>query len=250
MATPNSRQSLIDFCLRRLGAPVLEINVDDDQIEDKVDDALQKYQEFHSDATLRTYMTHQVTQTDLDNDYIPIASDVLYVSRLFPVSSTFQGADIFDIRYQMMLNSMADFVTYAGDMAYFYQMQQYLDLVDQQLHGHPLVNFSRHQDRLYIFGDLNDGDVEVNDYLVAEVYSTIDPDTYTSVYNDMFVKDYTTTLIKQQWGQNMSKFDGVQLPGGVTINGTQMYQEATEELIRLEEKVRLEQELPPDFFMG
>lgn len=250
MATPNSRQALVDYCFRRLGAPVLEINIDDDQVQDKVDDALQKYQEFHSDATLRSFMKHEVTQTDVNNKYIPIASDVIFITRLFPVTSTFGSAGLFDIRYQMMLNSMADFISFAGDMSYFYQMQQYLSMVDQQLHGAPIVNFSRHQDRLYIYGDFNDGDIKEGDFLVAETYSTINPETYTSVYNDIFMKDYTTALIKQQWGQNMSKFDGMQLPGGVTINGTQMYQEATEELIRLEEKLRLEQELPPDFFMG
>lgn len=250
MAIPNSRQALVDYCLRRLGAPVLEINIDDDQVQDKVDDALQKYQEFHSDATLRSYLKHVVTQDDVTNKYITIPSDVIFITKMFPVTTTFGGAGIFDIRYQMMLSSMADFISFAGEMSYFYQMQQYLSMVDQQLHGTPLVNFSRHQNKLYVFGDFNDGDIKVGDTLVAEVYTLINPDTNTSVYNDMFMKDYTTALIKQQWGQNMSKFDGMQLPGGVTINGTQMFQEATEELIRLEEKVRLEQELPPDFFMG
>ena len=251
MAVISTRQGLIDYCLRRLGDPVIEINVDVDQIEDKVDDSLQKYQEFHSDGTLRTYLKHQITQTDIDNDYISIPSDVVFVSRVFPVTSVYGGYDqLFNLKYQISLNSMGDIVTWAGDLAYFYQLQQYLEMVDQQLIGLPIVNFSRHQDRLYVFGDFEDGDVGVGDYLVIEVYSTIDPETYTSVYNDMFLKDYTTALIKQQWGQNMSKFEGMQLPGGVTISGAAMYQEATEELIRLEEKMRLEQELPPDFFMG
>mgnify|MGYP003631498208 FL=1 len=250
MAVISTRQGLIDYCLRRLGDPVIEINVDVDQIEDKVDDSLQKYQEFHSDATLRAYLKHQVTQTDIDNKYIPIPSDVVFVTRVFPVTSTFGSSGMFDIRYQMMLNSMADFITFAGDMSYFYQMQQYLSMVDQQLHGMPLVQWSRHQDKLYIFGDFNDGDLKIGDYVVAEIYSIVDPETYTSIYNDMFMKDFTTQLIKQQWGANMSKFDNMQLPGGVTVNGTQMYQEATEEIIRLEEKMRSEQEFPPDFFVG
>lgn len=251
MASVSSRQELIDFCLRRLGEPVIEVNVDTDQIEDKIDDAIQLYREYHSDATLRTYFKHQVTATDVSNKYIPIGSDILYVTRMFPVSTTFASSgNMFDMRYQMMLNSMADFLHFAGDLSYFYQMEQYLSMVDMTLHGHPQVTFSRHQDRLLIHGDFNDGDIAEGDYLVMEAYQTIDPETYTSIYNDMFVKNYTTALIKQQWGMNMSKFEGMTLPGGVTISGRQMLEDATQELRDLEEKMRLEHELPPDFFVG
>jgi hypothetical protein len=250
MATPNSRQSLIDFCLRRLGAPVIEINVDDDQIEDKVDDALQMYQEFHSDASYRTYLKHVITQTDKDNGYIPIDSNVLYVSQMFPLNPTFSSVNLFDIRYQMMLNSLGDFMNFAGGMAYYYQMQQYLEFLDMVLSGYPQTTWSRHQDRLYIWGEWSNGDLTVGDYVVAEVYTAVDPDSFSSVYNDMFIKNYTTALIKQQWGMNMSKFEGMQLPGGVTISGRQILDDANTELRELEEKLRLEQELPPDFFVG
>jgi len=250
MATPNSRQSLIDFCLRRLGAPVIEINVDDDQIEDKVDDALQMYQEFHSDATYRTYLKHVITQTDKDNGYIPIDSNIIYVSQLFPINPTFSSVNMFDIRYQMMLNSLGDFMNFAGGMSYYYQMQQYLEFLDQVLSGYPQTTWSRHQDRLYVWGEWSNGDLDVGDYVVAEVYTAVDPDTFSSVYNDMFMKNYTTALIEQQWGMNMSKFEGMQLPGGVTISGRQILEDANAELKELEEKLRLEQELPPDFFVG
>ena len=250
MATPNSRQSLIDFCLRRLGAPVIEINVDDDQIEDKVDDALQMYQEFHSDATYRTYLKHIITQSDKDNGYIPIDSNIVYVSQLFPLNTTFSSVNMFDIRYQMMLNSLGDFMNFAGGMSYYYQMQQYLEFLDQVLSGYPQTTWSRHQDRLYVWGEWSNGDLDVGDYVVAEVYTAVDPDTFSSVYNDMFMKNYTTALIKQQWGMNMSKFEGMQLPGGVTISGRQILEDANAELKELEEKLRLEQELPPDFFVG
>lgn len=251
MASPNSRQSLIDYCLRRLGDPVIEVNVDTDQIEDKVDDALQKYQEFHSDATIRTYIKHQVTSADVSNKYIPISSDIIFVSKVFPVSTTYgSSGNLFDIRYQMFLNNMGDFINFAGDLAYLYQMEQYLSLIDQQLHGQPQVTFSRHQDRLYIYGDFNDGDLKEGDWVVAEIYQIVDPESNTSIYNDMFIKDYTTALIKQQWGLNMMKFDGMQLPGGVTVNGRQLYDDATQDIEKLEEKLRLEQELPVDFFVG
>jgi hypothetical protein len=253
MAVPASRQDLIDFCLRRLGSPVLEINVDDDQIEDKVDDALQKYQEFHSDASYRTYLKHQVTETDVTNEYIPIASDILFVTKVFPINPTFSTVNMFDIRYQMMLNSLGDFMNFAGGMAYYYQMQQYLEFLDGILAGQPRVHFSRHQNRLYLFGEWSDGplnQLQAGDYLIAEVSTVVDPDTYPEVWSDMFLKDYTTQLIKQQWGANMMKFEGMQLPGGVQLNGRQYFEEATAELERLEEKMRLEHELPPDFFMG
>jgi len=250
MASPNSRQSLIDFCLRRLGEPVIEINVDEEQIQDKVDDALQMYQEFHSDATYRTYLKHQITQTDKDNGWIPISSDVLYVSQMFPINPTFSTVNMFDIRYQMMLNSLGDFMNFAGGMSYYYQMQQYLEFLDLLLSGYPKTTWSRHQDRLYIWGEWSNDDLNVDDYVVAEVYALVDPDAHTSIYNDMFVKNYTTALIKHQWGTNMSKFEGMQLPGGVTINGRQLLEDANQEIKELEEKLRLEQELPPDFFIG
>lgn len=251
MAVPNSRSTLIDYCKRRLGDPVIEINVDEDQLEDRVDEALQYYQEYHSDATVRTYLKHQVTNTDVTNEYISLSSNIIFVSKLFPLSSSFNSSfNFFDIKYQMMLNDIADLMNFAGDLAYYEQMQQYLSLLDNKLNGHPQTQFARRQDRLYIFGDFADKDIQAGDYLVAEVYTIVNPDTHTSVYNDMFVKEYTTALIKQQWGMNLIKFEGMQLPGGVILNGRQLYDDATAEIERLRESMRLEQELPPDFFVG
>lgn len=251
MAIPNSRDTLIDYCKRRLGEPVIEINVDYDQLEDRVDEAIQFYQEYHSDATQKTFLKHLVTADDVANEYITISSDIIHVTKMFPITSNFnQGRNFFDIKYQMMLNDMTDLVSFAGDLAYYEQMQQYLSLLDMKLNGHPQVHFVRRQNRLYIYGDFADGDIDEGDYIIVEVYSTINPDTFTSIYNDMFLKEYTTALIKQQWGQNLIKFEGMQLPGGVTLNGRQMYDDATQEIDRLREKVRLEFELPPDFFVG
>ena len=170
MASPDSRQDLIDFALRRLGEPVIEINVDIDQVEDKVDDALQKYQEYHSDATLRTYLKHEVTATDVTNGYIPLSASIQWVKRLFPMNSSFgSGGNMFDLKYQMYLNNMQDFYSFAGDLSYIYQMEQYLSMIDQQLNGLPQVRHSRRQQRLYIDGDLADGDIKAGDYVVAEV---------------------------------------------------------------------------------
>lgn len=251
MAVPTTRQGLIDFCLRRLGEPVIEINVDLDQIEDKVDDALQKFRDYHYDGTVRTYRKHLMTSTDISNEYVTIPSTINYVSRIFPVSSTYAyDGNFFDIRYQMMLNNMGDFIHFAGDLAYIYQMENYLALVDMTLHGTPQTTFSKKQGRLYIHGDVTDGDIVAGQYIVIECYEIIDPDVYTSVWNDTFMKDYTTALIKQQWGMNMLKFEGVQLPGGVTINGRQLYEDATADLEKISEELRSAKELPLNLFIG
>ena len=251
MANPTSRDTLIDYCKRQLGDPVLEINVDEDQVEDRIDEALQYYQEYHSDATIRTYLKHLVTADDVTNEYISIASDILYVSRLFPVSSSFNSSfNFFDIKYQMMLNDIADLQNFAGDLAYYEQMQQYLSILDMKLNGHPQTTFARHQDRLYIHGEFKNKDIKEGEYIVAEVYTILDPDSHTTIYNDLWLKEYATALIKRQWGMNLLKFDGVQLPGGVLLNGRQLYDDATQDIERLRERIRSEFELPADFFMG
>ena len=251
MAAPNSRATLIDYCRRRLGEPVIEVNVDEDQLEDRVDEALQYYREFHSDATVRTYLKHLVTADDVTNQYIPLANNIIFVSKMFPVAGGIVGGSgMFDIKYQMMLNNIHDLMNFAGDLAYYEQMQQYLSTLDMKLNGTPQVQFSRRQNRLYIFGDFIDGDIQAGDYIVAEVYTEVSDVDHTSIFNDMFVKEYTTALIKQQWGQNLIKFEGMQLPGGVILNGRQIYDDATAEIATLRENIRLEHEFPPDFFVG
>lgn len=250
MANPNSRQGLIDYVMRSLGDPVIEINIDPEQQEDRVDEALQYYQEFHSDATLRTYLKHQVTADDVTNEYISLDSNITYVSKLFPIKGGAVTKDFFDIKYQLHLNDIANLHTYMGDLAYYEQMQQYLSLIDMKLNGTPQVQFSRRENRLYIHGDFEDKDIEEDDYIVAEVYKILDPDANTSIYNDRWLKEYTTALFKRQWGSNLIKFEGMTLPGGVTLNGRQIYEDAQQDLERLRESIRSEHEFPADFFMG
>ena len=251
MANPTSRATLIDYSKRKLGDPVVEINVDEDQLEDRLDEALQIFQEYHSEGTFRTFVSHQITATDVTNEYVSVASDILFVARMFAIDATFGSSiNFFDIKYQMMLNDIADMHNYVGALAYYEQMQQYLSLLDMKLNGTPQVEYSRKQDRLYIFGDFADGDLKAGDFIVYEAYKIIDPASFTKVFNDMWLKEYTTALIKQQWGQNLIKFEGMQLPGGVTLNGRQIYDDATQDLERLREKLRLDHETPVDFFIG
>ena len=251
MASPRTRNDLIQYCLRQLGSDVIEVNVSPDQIEDCVDDAIQMYQDFHSDGTLRTYLTYQLTQQDLDNGYIPLDESINYVSRLFPIGSGFSGSQgMFSVKYQWMLNDATTMHSMMGSYSYYEQFQQYMSMLDMQLNGTPQVQFSRRQNRLYIWGDLKDGDLLVGDYVVAEVFQSIAPNSATSIYNDRFIKSYTTALIKRVWGSNLSKFEGVQLPGGVTLNGRLIYEDAVTELGELKESLRLEGELPFDFYVG
>ena len=264
MAVISTREQLVDYCLRRLGEPVIEVNVDEDQIEDKVDDALQVYREFHSDATRRNYYQHQLTDTDIANRYISIPSRIIFVTKMFPVSASFVGSsNMFSFNYQF---AMSDFHTLsqAGGLAYYDQTMSYMELIDMKINGLPMISFVRRMDRLYLWSDIEDEQLKVGDYICLECYEVVPtpeqientprdsgvlPDTST-IYNDMFMKDYTTALIKEQWGMNLSKFEGMQLPGGVTMNGRQLLEDARQELGDLRERMRLEQEEPPNFLIG
>ena len=250
MANPSTRQGLIDYCLRRLGDPVIEINVDEDQIGDRVDEALQYFREFHSEATYRGYIQHLLTTTDITNKYVTISSDVQQVTRLFKLEQGLFSRNMFSVKYQMHMNDIANMHSYVGDLAYYEQVQQYLSLLDMRLNGTPQVDYVRKQNRLYIHGNFEDGDIKAGEYIVAEVYSIIDGNTHTAVWNDLWLKEYVTALIKHQWGSNLIKFEGMQMPGGVTLNGRQIYEDALQEIERLKERIRLEHELPADFFVG
>ncbi len=253
MATPDTRDELIDYCLRALGSPVLEINVADEQIEDRVDEGLQWFREYHPDGKRRFYIKHQITQADIDNKYIDLGQDLLTVVRMFRVDMASASTNFFDIKYQMRLNDIADLNRFSGDMAYYEQMQQHLSLLDMKLSGEPLITFERQKDRVHFYHDGKD--FVIGNYVIFEVYGDLDPDTATnsplnSLWNHKFLKSYTTALIKRQWGQNMSKFEGMQLPGGVTISGRQIYDDAKEEIEQIMTKFREEEDVGPMFFIG
>jgi hypothetical protein len=247
MANPSSRQGLIDYCLRRLGHPVIEINIDEDQVEDRIDDAFQFYREYHYDAVERIYLKYQITSDDMTNRYIPLNDNIVGVDRILPFSNRSTGINIFDVRYQILINDLYSLMS--TDLIYYSQVKTQIELINQLLVGVKPVRFNRHMNRLYIDMDW-EADVEVGSFIIVECFRILDPDTYTDVYNDRFLKQYATALIKRQWGENMKKFQGVQLPGGVLLNGQQIFDEAIEELTRLEQEMQSRFELPPDMFVG
>ena len=251
MAIVTSRTKLIEYALRRLGDPVIEVNVDEDQLDDRVDEALQYYQTYNSDATKRVYLKHQVTATDVTNTYIEVNTNILFVRRVLPMNSGISGGGGFmGVKYQMMLNDFASVMSMAGNMAYYHQMKMHLELIDSQLSGLPQTDFVQKEGRVYFHGEFESGDIVEGQFLVVEALQLVDAETHTSIYNDIFLKEYTTALIKQQWGANLIKFEGMQLPGGVTLNGRQIYDDATTEIQKLREDIRLEHELPVDFIIG
>lgn len=319
----SSRQALIDYCLRRLGFPVIEINVDDDQVEDRIDDALQYFQEYHFDGVERVYLHHQITGAtlrfsglsspsfevgetlvgatsgatckvisidgmaasvskvkgtfvvsevitgqnsgfsralsntnfytpgDIQNGYVSIPDAVIGVIRVLPVNGPSSGMNnannMFDVIYQFRMNDMYNLLS--ADMIYYTQMKQYLSMLDMLLVGDRSFAYNRKTDKLEIHCNWEDV-FDPGDYIIVECYRIVDPTTYTQVYNDMFLKKYATALIKKQWGDNMKKFGGMQLPGGIVMNGQQVYDEAVQEITQIEEEMQLKAELPVDFMVG
>ena len=243
-----SKTLLKDYCLRRLGHPVIEINVDEEQCDDRVDDALQFFGEYHFDGVEKVYLKHTVTQTDIDNEYLPMNDPVISVVRVLPLPdfNAFQTG-FFNEEFQLRLN---DLNTFQGSSVINWAMSlQNFSLIENLFTVQPTALFNRKQNKLFIETDW-DNKFEVDDILIIECYRILDPTQYTEVYDDMFLKQYTTALIKRQWGENLKKFEGVQLPGGVTLNGKTIYDEAVDEIVRIEEQMSLKWELPPDGFIG
>lgn len=242
-----TRQGLIDYCLRELGAPVVEINVDDTQIEDRVDEAIEYYRQYHYDGIEKVYLKHQITQDDVNNGYIPVTDAIYGVTRVFPVASgTSTSKSIFDLQYQLRLNDLYDLTS--TSIMYYTQVMSHLALLDLTLNGQPLYRFNRLTNKLYIEASWVD-EMKVGNYVLVECYRALDPSTTPRLYNESWLKHYTTALIKKQWGTNMKKFSGLQLPGGVTIDGNALYQEATDEIAKLEEDL-IGKQGPLDWFLG
>ena len=324
MAALSSRQDLIDYCLRRLGFPVIEINVDEDQISDRIDDALQFWYEYHFDGRQKTFISHKITGDtvnlasaltgnyivgetltgltsgattvikeieslnrfitedtkgtfvasenvrgsisnysaalhattfftagDMSNKYISIGNGVLFITRMFnfggAATSTTKDGQLFDLMYQFRQNDLYNLL--GSDMIYYTAVQTHLSTLEQLLVNQRQIRFNRKMNRVYID---TDWDLTFNpgDYVVLESYSIVDPTEFSEVYDDMFLKKYATAIIKRQWGENMKKFGGILLPGGVTLNGDKIYEEAIVEIEKIEQDMQLKYELPPTFMIG
>jgi hypothetical protein len=247
MAIPASREQLKDWCLRQLGHPVIEINVDDDQVEDRIDEAFQYFRDFHYDGVERTYVKHQITESNIQNKYIPVTDSIIGVTRIFPVGSTNASVNMFDLRYQLRLHELYDFTS--TSYVNYVLTQQHIRTLDLLFSGETPVRFNKHSNKLYIDWDWN-YDIQVGEFIIIEGTIVLDPNEYNDVYNDRMLKKLATAYIKKQWGANMSKFAGMQLPGGITMNGVQIFQDAVAEIKELEEEIRTTFQEPPQMQMG
>ena len=258
MASPANRQQLKDYILRTLGAPVVEINVDDQQLEDRLDDALQFFAEYHFDGVERRYYRYQITEDDmaraaadpLNGGYIPLDGvdpNIISIISLYQFSE--MSSNLFDVRYQMALNDFYGIRSGSATMAHYDITKRHLSLIQQLLDPEKMIRFSRVTNRLYI--DMNwEEDVSAGSWLVFECYATINPEEFLEIYNDRLLKKYATALVKRQWGMNLSKFENIQLPGGLNFNGSQIYEQANTEVEKIEEEMQLRYELPIDFMTG
>jgi hypothetical protein len=247
MSNPSSREQLKDWCLRQLGFPVLEINVDDEQVEDAIDLAFQYFRDFHVDGVERWYFKHQITDEDIANRFITVPDNIIGITRVFPFGSTNATVNMFDLRYQLRLHELYDFTS--TSYVNYALTQQHIRTLDLLFSGETPIRFNRHTNKLFIDWDWQTK-VDTNEFIVVEGFIIIDPDAYTKVYNDRMLKKLATAYIKKQWGNNMKKFQGMQLPGGITMNGQQIYNEAVQEIQDLEQLIRATHEGPPQFILG
>ena len=240
MAQPTTKAEFKEWCLRKLGKPVIEINVDDDQVDDRVEEAFSYYWDYHFDGTEKTFLKHVLTSADITNKYITIAENIIGVVNIFDIGDSLSVNNLFNIRYQFALNDMYDMSSYR--LQEYMMAMQHIQFIEEMLVGKQPIRYNRHVNRLHI--DMDWKKVSAGDYVVAECYQIVDPATYGDVYKDRWLQSYATAKIKYQWGSNLTKFNGMQLPGGVTFNGEQILADAREEIQRLEEDMISSYSLP------
>lgn len=283
MAQPSNKQGLIDYSLRRLGFPVIDINIDEDQLDDRVDDALQKYSEFHYDGTSHEYLAIRMSAEMLANaqnsaantvgtgntydtttgtshsygtglyGYIPMPDSIVGVKRVFPlssnqVSSSGSNFNIFDLNYQLRLNELYEFTS--SSYQYYWIARTHIQMLQMILVGQNPIRFNRKMNRLYIDMNWRANEIPQDRFFIVECQKVLDPSEFPLVFNDSWLKEYTTQLIKKQWGENLKKYGNYTLPGGMVINGQGIYNEAMADIIRLETQLRADYEEPPTFEVG
>lgn len=280
MAKPTSRQQLIEYCLRKLGAPVLEINISDEQIDDLVDDALQYFHERHFDGVERMYLKYKITQDDIDRgkakntsgvgivtttssanisgigtvsfnfyentNFIQVPDSVIGIEKVFKFDTSSISGGMWSIKYQLFLNDLYYFNSV--ELLQYAMVKTYLEDIDFLLSPDKQIRFNKRQNRLYL--DIDWGAKSKDTYIIIDCYRILDPNDFTKVYNDSFLKKYLTALMKKQWGQNLIKFRGVKLPGGIELNGRELYEDGVRELDEIKSVMVNEYELPPYDFIG
>jgi hypothetical protein len=280
MSQPATRQQLIDYCLRRLGAPVLEINLADEQIDDMVDDALQYFQERHFDGVERMYLKYKITDEDVNrgratgtngvgivtttgtstisgigtttfnfyenSNFIQVPDSIIGIEKIFKFDTSSISSGMWSIKYQLFLNDLYYFNSV--ELLQYAMVKTYLEDIDFLLSADKQIRFNKRQNRLYI--DI-DWEAKAKDtFIIIDCYRILNPNDFTKVYNDSFLKKYLTALMKRQWGQNLIKFRGVKLPGGIELNGRELYEDAERELDQLRQRMSMDYELPPYDFIG
>lgn len=240
-----SREQLKQHALRGLGAPVVQINVANEQLEDKLDEAIQYFHLYHYDGIERMYLKHQITQTDIDNQYITLPDYIYGVKRVIPFRQGSSSQNLFDVQYQLRLNDLYEITN--TSMVYYSMVMQHMTLLDEMLNGQPQFEFNRLGGKLYL--EVNKTKLILGEYMIVECYRAIDPVENTKMYNDPWLKQYVEALFKKMWSTNLKKYQGMQLPGGVTVDGQSMYLEAVQEVKDLEDELR-DKSAPLGFIMG
>jgi hypothetical protein len=280
MSKPTSRQELIDYCLRRLGSPILEINLADEQIDDLVDDTLQYFNERHFDGVERMYLKYKITEADLNrgkakspngvgvvtttgnsnisgigstsfnfyenSNFIQVPDSIIGIEKIFKFDTSSISGGMWSIKYQLFLNDLYYFNSV--ELLQYAMVKSYLEDIDFLLSTDKQIRFNKRQNRLYLDIDWNAKSKDT--FIVIDCYRILDPNDFTKVYNDSFVKKYLTALMKRQWGQNLIKFRGVKLPGGIELNGRELYEDGEKEIEDIKQRMALEYELPPYDFIG
>ena len=247
MAVPTSRDAFKQYCLRKLGAPVIEINVDDDQLDDRVDEALRYYYDYHFDGSDKTYYKHQVTDQNKADKYITLPENIIGAVRVFPIADPIvRSDDLFNIRYQIALNDL--YTLTSVSMVPYYMTMEHLSLISELLVGQQPIRYTRHKDRLYV--DMDWSRIKTGEFLLVEAYEIIDPDEFTDVWADRWLQNYATAKIKYQWGSNLTKFIGMSLPGGVQFNGERILEDAQREIENYEREMISSYSLPVSDMIG
>ncbi|PHS22132.1 MAG: hypothetical protein COA84_13200 [Robiginitomaculum sp.] len=234
MAQPTTRVEFREWCLRKLGKPVIEINVDATQIEDRIDESLSFYWDYHFDGSQKTYLKYTVTQLDIDNRYITVPESILGAIRMFPMSKGLGlGTGIFNVQYQFVLQNIGSIV--GGNLLNYYMTNEHLQFMQDLLQPQAPIRYSRHVNKVYI--DTDWSYINVGEFIIIEAYMIVDPVTYSDVWKDRWLQNYTTEKIKYQWGSNLTKFVGMTLPGAVQFNGEAILKDAEAQIAKMEDEM-------------